>query len=62
VVAGMKFFGYVHSWETIEGSLLEVLRNESASKSLIIHKTPQNNRNHIILWCIWVYLGVFGYI
>ena len=28
-----------------------------AIKSLIFHKTFQNNRNNIIVWCIWVYLG-----
>ena len=28
-----------------------------AIKSLIFHKTSQNNRNNIIVWCIWVYLG-----
>jgi hypothetical protein len=34
--------------------------DRGANKSLIIHKTSQNNRNNIILWSIWVYLGVFG--
>jgi hypothetical protein len=27
---------------------------KGANKSLVIHKTSQNNRNNIILWCIWV--------
>jgi hypothetical protein len=31
--------------------------DRGANKSLIIHKTSQNNRNNIIWSCIWVYLG-----
>jgi hypothetical protein len=32
-------------------------KDRGANKSLIIHKTSQNNRNDIIWSCIWVYLG-----
>ena len=36
---------------------MKKISTSGANKSLVIHKTSQNNRNDIILWCIWVYLG-----
>ena len=56
----MSIFVIVSDPTEIRKNLVEIHEKNNdrgANKSLIIHKTSQNNWNNIIWSCIWVYLG-----